>query len=167
MNPYPQPVQNPQVPQMPPNRPTTGQNQAIGLIKQILTTPRPGGLQGLQQQQQAQTSFGSGIAGVASTADAEGIRVYNERTNYKEWEFVYDPNKEAQKAAGMMVPGNAQQQTQGQGSTFGGQRSTFGNQGSSFGGQGSTFGGQGSTFGGQGSTFGGQSGGATAPGRQR
>jgi hypothetical protein len=161
MNPYPQPVQNPQVPQLPPNRPTTGENQAIGLIQKILTTPRPGGLQGLQQQQQAQTSFGAGIAGVASMADAEGIRVYNERTNYKEWEFVYDPNKEAQKAAGMMAPGNAQQQqTQGQGSTFGGQGSTFGNQGSSFGGQGST-------FGGQGSTFGGQSGGATAPGRQR
>jgi hypothetical protein len=40
--------------------------------------------------------MGSGIAGFASTADAEGIMVYNDRTNYGEWEFVFDPSKDNQ-----------------------------------------------------------------------
>ena len=35
----------------------------------------------------------AGIAGFASNADAEGIMVYNDRTNYKEWEFVFDFTK--------------------------------------------------------------------------
>jgi hypothetical protein len=34
------------------------------------------------------------MAGVASKMDAEGLMVYNDRTNYKEWEFVYDPSKD-------------------------------------------------------------------------
>ena len=34
------------------------------------------------------------MAGVASQMDAEGLMVYNDRTNYKEWEFVYDPTKD-------------------------------------------------------------------------
>lgn len=36
---------------------------------------------------------GAGIAGVASNADSEGIMVYNDHTNYKEWEFIFDPTK--------------------------------------------------------------------------
>jgi len=44
--------------------------------------------------------IGGGIAGVASRADMEGIRVYNERTNYKEWEFLFDFRK-AMQAAGI------------------------------------------------------------------
>jgi len=41
----------------------------------------------------AMGTLGSGIAGVASNADSEGIMVYNDRKNYKEWEFVFDPAK--------------------------------------------------------------------------
>ena len=66
-------------------------NNAAGLIGQILMAPRPGGMptntSGLGPQ------IGGGIAGVASTADAEGIMVYNDRTNYGEWEFIFDPSK--------------------------------------------------------------------------
>ena len=41
-------------------------------------------------------SFGGGIAGVASTAEGEGVKVYNERTLYQEWEFIFDPAKQKQ-----------------------------------------------------------------------
>jgi hypothetical protein len=41
---------------------------------------------------QGQT-IGGGVAGVASTVEAEGIMVYGDRTNYSEWEFVFDVNK--------------------------------------------------------------------------
>jgi len=65
------------------------QNSAQGMIQQILTSPRPGGMPtGLGGQ-----VVGGGIAGVASKADAEGIMVYHDRTNYKEWEFIFDPAK--------------------------------------------------------------------------
>ncbi len=39
-------------------------------------------------------TIGGGIAGVASKLEAQGIKVYNERTKYNEWEFVYDPRKD-------------------------------------------------------------------------
>jgi hypothetical protein len=38
--------------------------------------------------------IGGGIAGVASKRDQEGIKIYNGRTDYKEWEFVYDISKD-------------------------------------------------------------------------
>ena len=41
----------------------------------------------------AQT-IGGGIAGVATTAEGEGVKVYNDRTLYQEWEFIYDPTKQ-------------------------------------------------------------------------
>ena len=37
--------------------------------------------------------IGGGIAGVASNADAASIKVYNDHSNYKEWEFIFDPTK--------------------------------------------------------------------------
>ncbi len=37
---------------------------------------------------------GGGIAGVASKSEQQGIKVYNDRTKYNEWEFVYDPRKD-------------------------------------------------------------------------
>jgi hypothetical protein len=78
-----------------PGNSTGPPNQAAQLINQILTTPRPGGLAGLQQQQQAgqQMLGGSGIAGFASTAEGAGIMVYHDHTNYEEWEFLFDPTK--------------------------------------------------------------------------
>jgi hypothetical protein len=36
----------------------------------------------------------TGIAGVASNADGEGIHVINDHNKYKEWEFVYDLKKD-------------------------------------------------------------------------
>jgi len=36
------------------------------------------------------TGGGTGIAGVASTANGQGIHIINEHSKYKEWEFVYD-----------------------------------------------------------------------------
>jgi hypothetical protein len=67
-----------------------GPNQAQQMIQQILTTPRPGGMPAANGQS---PTIGGGIAGVASNSDAEGIMVYNDRTNYKEWEFIFDPSK--------------------------------------------------------------------------
>jgi hypothetical protein len=162
--------------QGPQNRPTTGQNQAIGMIRDILTNPRPGGLPGGQPQGGAGTAFGAGIAGVASTAEGESIRVYNDRTKYKEWEFVFDPNKEAQKAMGAMMQagqGNPNQQPgsnssfPGSNSSFGGSNSSLGGSNSSFGGgANSSFGGNNSSFGGNNSSFGGSNSSPTT-GRQR
>jgi hypothetical protein len=62
------------------------------MIQRILTTPRPGGL--TPTQGQSTFTIGGGIAGVATTLEAEGIKVYNERTKYNEWEFVYDFRKD-------------------------------------------------------------------------
>jgi hypothetical protein len=71
-----------------------GQNAAAaGLINQMLMGPRPGGLAGLGGTQ-AGVAMAGGMAGVASKMDSEGLMVYNDRTNYKEWEFVYDPAKD-------------------------------------------------------------------------
>ena len=34
--------------------------------------------------------FERGIAGVASTSEATAVKVYNGKTAYNEWEFVFD-----------------------------------------------------------------------------
>ena len=65
---------------------------AANLIGSLLTTPRPGGLQGINAQQGQ--VMGGGIAGVASKADSDSIMVYHEHTNYSEWEFIFDPSKQ-------------------------------------------------------------------------
>jgi hypothetical protein len=67
-------------------------NAALEMIQRILTTPRPGGLG--QQLTQQPITYGSGIAGVASKAEADSIIIYNERTRYNEWEFIYDLRKD-------------------------------------------------------------------------
>lgn len=81
-------------------------NPAAQMIQQLLTTPNPRGLQqaGLQP---GSAGLGAGIAGVASKVDAEGIKIYKEKTNYKEWEFVYDPAKDQQRQAGQLQGGPA------------------------------------------------------------
>jgi len=33
------------------------------------------------------------MAGIASAAESDGIMVYNDRTAYNEWEFIFDPSK--------------------------------------------------------------------------
>ncbi len=113
------------------------QNPALGIIQQSLTNARPNGLAGLPGQQGAagMGGMGPGIAGVASTAEGEGIKIYNERRKYKEWEFVYDMTKDpaitGPQGAMAQQPGNQQnQQNQNTGSGFGGSfNSGFGSQG--------------------------------------
>lgn len=92
-------------------------NAAASMIQQILTTPRANPMQaGAQGGNQ---TIGGGIAGVASVLELEGIKVYNDRTAYNEWEFVYDLSKEAAKAAASGgqagIPGAPGQQQPAQG----------------------------------------------------
>jgi hypothetical protein len=122
-----------------------GQNQALNLINQILTTPRAPGTAGANQPM-AGMQIGPGIAGVASTLERTGIKIYNEKQKYNEWEFLYDLTKDTKGMAGTTgiagAPGSqpgqgtqAQQQGQqapGAQSPFGGQ-STFGNSSPGFG----------------------------------
>lgn len=88
-------------------------NPAIEMIQRILTTPRPGGLG--QTGAQEGLNVGGGIAGVATTMEAEGIKVYNERTKYNEWEFIYDFRKDRTMMGAMgLAPGMTPQAPQGQ-----------------------------------------------------
>lgn len=67
-----------------------GQNQALGLINSLLTTPRQGGIPG----QAGAGAMGPGIVGVATKHEGRAIKIYAEREKYQEWEFVYDPKEE-------------------------------------------------------------------------
>jgi hypothetical protein len=75
---------------MPPGFPQAGGADARRMIEDLLKKPRPGGMPTSNPGGQ---TFGGGIAGVASTAEGEGVKVYNERTLYEEWEFIFDPAK--------------------------------------------------------------------------
>ena len=98
-------------------------NGAAGLINQLLTTPRPGGLNGLGGAQQGvttstlsgppgtpvptptgQTVIGGGIAGVASKLELDGIKVYHDQTSYNKWEFVYDITKDPARTGAAAIP---------------------------------------------------------------
>jgi hypothetical protein len=65
------------------------QNAAAAMIQQILTQPRPGGMPTPGQG----TQIGGGIAGFASKDDDDSIMVYNDHTNYGDWEFIFDYTK--------------------------------------------------------------------------
>jgi hypothetical protein len=108
---YGQPTQNglPQGFQSQPNTPGAPPGAAANIINQILTTPRPGGLNGVGDTGNTGTSIGGslggqtiggGFAGVASKAEQEGIKTYKERTAYNEWEFVYDMTKDTSRNGG-------------------------------------------------------------------
>jgi type II secretory pathway pseudopilin PulG len=90
--------------------PPSGSNAAANIINRILMTPNPQGARIAQQAQQAAGSgtVGGGIAGIASTAEMEGIMVYNDRTAYNEWEFIMDPTKiQRAGATGSTGPGGS------------------------------------------------------------
>ena len=129
-------------------------NQALRMINQILTAPRQGqqGSQGGMMGGARGTGVAAGIgglAGVASKKDMEGILLYNEQSNYKKWEFVYDLSKEM--ASKGMTGGPQQGGAQGQGQVQGQQqRPGSSGFGSGFGSQGSQGSGFGSGFGSQG-----------------
>jgi hypothetical protein len=131
-------------------------NEALRMINQILTAPRQGqqGSQGGMMGGARGTGMAAGIgglAGVASKKDMEGIMLYNEQSNYKKWEFVYDLTKEMAARGMTGAPGSPQQGgAQGQGQQQQQRPGTSGF-GSGFGGQGSQGGsGFGSGFGSQG-----------------
>src|SRR5207245_314252 len=89
-----------------------------------------------------------GIAGVASKVEKQAIKIYNERDQYNEWEFIYDFTKDrtgAGQLAGTMGAGDPRLSQQGVQPGFGTQPG-FGSQ-PGFGAQ-PGFGGQ-SGFGGQ------------------
>jgi hypothetical protein len=69
--------------------PPQGPSAAADMLNKILTTARPGGMPpGIGGQ-----TIGGGMAGVASNGEGEGVMIYNDRTVYKEWEFIFDPSK--------------------------------------------------------------------------
>ncbi|MDP9169483.1 MAG: hypothetical protein M3N54_02590 [Acidobacteriota bacterium] len=103
-----------------PNQGNAPPTSAANMINQILTTPRPQPGQPAQGQQ-ATGDFGSpaqpgtgtsagqtlggqiiggGMAGVASKYEQEGIKIYNDRTAYNQWEFVYDMTKDPTRTGG-------------------------------------------------------------------
>jgi hypothetical protein len=71
----------------------SAQAAAAGLLQNLLTQPRPGGLAGITTAGASGAIMGGGIAGVASKAEGEAIMVYGDRTDFSEWEFIYDPMK--------------------------------------------------------------------------
>lgn len=87
------------------------------MIQNLLTTPR-------QPPSSISSAFTTGntggIAGVASTADGKGIHKVNDRTKYKEWEFVYDLKKDKTVvgAAAVNAQQNMQQNQNGSNSPF-------------------------------------------------
>jgi len=66
----------------------------LNLINQILTTPRAGGLNTAAASATGGLQIGGGIAGVASLVERPGIKIYNEKEKYNEWEFLYDLTKD-------------------------------------------------------------------------
>ncbi|HWR54506.1 MAG TPA: hypothetical protein VN428_25585, partial [Bryobacteraceae bacterium] len=73
-------------------------------------------LEGIYGQRQSAPTFGGGrqggmnfggggIAGVASKSEEAGIKLYNERSKYKEWEFLYDPRKDGTSPMGQQRGG--------------------------------------------------------------
>jgi len=83
-----------------------GQNPALDMIRNLLTTPRQGPVPGTAAMPQ-QPAAVTGLAGVASKYEGEGIKRINERSRIDEWEFVYDYRKDAR--------GGGQMGTQGTG----------------------------------------------------
>jgi hypothetical protein len=75
--------------------PIPGQNEATRMIGQLLTSPRPGGPPpGVGSPLGGTPQIGAGIAGVASLSEQTGIKIYNDREKYNEWEFIYDFSKD-------------------------------------------------------------------------
>jgi hypothetical protein len=68
---------------------SNAQSAAAGMINNLLTTPRPGGM----PSGMPGSTIGGGVAGVASKYEAEGIMVINQRTKINEWEYIFDASK--------------------------------------------------------------------------
>lgn len=85
---------------------------AAAVVNRLLTTPRGRqgpGQTGVQQPGATAQVFERGIAGVASQGEGSGVRRYNGKEAYIEWEFVFDYRKDGdrQDQLGGTVPGGA------------------------------------------------------------
>lgn len=86
-------------------QPNNGQNPALQMINQLLTSPRQGGVQVGQLSGGALGgAMPTGIAGVVSKHKGQGIKVLDERTKIHEWEFIYDVRKDKSLQKGGMAP---------------------------------------------------------------
>src|SRR5258708_18894382 len=114
------------------------------MMRRLVTSARPvpGSVAGGAGAGGSQIGVGS-IAGVASKVEKQSIKIYNERDQYNEWEFIYDFSQDrtgAGRMAGNMGAGDPRlgQQPGGQpmpgAPGFGGQP-PFAGQPPSFGGQ--------------------------------
>jgi type II secretory pathway pseudopilin PulG len=74
----------------------TGANQAPGTdsSSQALSTPQApsGDSKGSSGQPSGLTVGGGPIVGVVSSSKKEGIREFNHKKKYEEWQFIYDPS---------------------------------------------------------------------------
>ncbi len=116
------------------NQGQSGASPAAQMIQQMLTQPRqtPANMMAAGMNT---SGLGPGIAGVATNFKGPAIKVYEERRKYQEWEFVYDPRKEAAKKMGAAMggqagtnPGNSPSQTGMSGFGQSGTQSGFGQQ---------------------------------------
>jgi hypothetical protein len=74
---------------------TQTSNPAMQMINQLLSSPNPRAMAtGVQITSAQQPLQAGGIGGVASRLEAESIKVYNDRSKYNEWEFIYDPRQD-------------------------------------------------------------------------
>ena len=74
---------------------TQTSNPATQMINQLLSSPNPRGMATAFQPAAGQQPLqAGGIAGVASKLESESIKVYNDRSKYNEWEFIYDPRQD-------------------------------------------------------------------------
>ena len=119
----------------PPGQPQLGANggmpqSAASMIQNLLTTPRAGGMPGATMGGQV---MGTGIAGVASKYEGEGIKIYNDSNLIQEWEFIYDPAKDKANNPAAAVSGqmNPNQQPNQQNQPGFGTNNSFGGGGGS------------------------------------
>lgn len=118
---------------------------------------------------QAASAGRGGVMGVASKSKDESIRIYNGRTHYNEWQFVYTVQTTAPGAGGangQPQRGGQNQGPNGQGGVGSGQRNGGPGSGSPFGGPQGGRGNAPSPFGGGGFGGGGFPPPAPAPGRR-
>jgi hypothetical protein len=97
------------------------------MMRNLLTTPNPAAGTPQTGGQPVGQQIGGGIAGIASKSEEPSIMVYNDHTNYNEWEFIFDFSKQ-------------RPLTNTAGTTIGTPAATLGTTGSSFGTPASTLG---------------------------
>jgi hypothetical protein len=116
----------------------SNQTQAVQAIQSLIGGQRPapagaggaGGANGNAGGQGgigAPSALGAGLVGVATTVEMEGIRRYNDHSNYSEWEFLFDNKKDTKGQQGQGAgtqqqgaSGNVNSGNSSSGSSFGG-----------------------------------------------